>query len=186
MKLLLRAFPLHRPIFSWADILHLKESKEQADVILRLEPGEGIIRKPGRFPYPQLIKVPFGYIHSASKKDAAEWGLEKVKLLDELEKFNKGDYKILIGTKSISTGTNIYPTFNTVNWVGGGSEIVTKQGSMGRSTRWMKDRYKKFHKEKTQSTIWDFNVEGQHILERQLRKRIEYYEETGETVNILK
>ena len=134
----------------------------------------------------KLIKVPFGYIHSASKKDAAEWGLEKVKLLDELEKFNKGDYKILIGTKSISTGTNIYPTFNTVNWVGGGSEIVTKQGSMGRSTRWMKDRYKKFHKEKTQSTIWDFNVEGQYILERQLRKRIEYYEETGETVNILK
>lgn len=32
---------------------------EQADIIIRMEPGEGIIRKSGGFPYPQLIKIPF-------------------------------------------------------------------------------------------------------------------------------
>ena len=59
-----------------------------------------------------LINVPFGYIHSGSKKDAAKWGLERVDLTTEIERFNKGEIKVLIGTKAIATGTNIYPIFN--------------------------------------------------------------------------
>lgn len=134
----------------------------------------------------KLLEIPFTYIHSASKKEAAKNGLEKVDLKTELERFNNGDVKVLIGTKSIATGTNIYPTHNVINWVGGSSEIVTKQGTMGRSTRWMKKKYQKKHKEKTHSEIWDFDVEGQPILQRMLKTRIKYYEETGQKVKVIK
>lgn len=133
----------------------------------------------------KLLQVPFTYIHSASKKEAAKNGLEKVDLKTELERFNNGEVKVLIGTKSISTGTNIYPTHNVINWVGGSSEITTKQGTMGRSTRWMKKKYEKKHKEKTHSQIWDFDVSGQPILQRMLKTRIKYYEETGEKVRFV-
>ena len=133
-----------------------------------------------------LIEVPFGYIHSGSKKDAAKWGLEKVDLSVEIEKFNKGEVKVLIGTKAIATGTNIYPIFNMCNWIGGSSEILTKQGPMGRCTRWMKDKYAKYHKPKTHSKIWDVDVANQKILDSMLKRRISFYEETGEIVNRIK
>jgi superfamily II DNA or RNA helicase len=133
----------------------------------------------------KLLEVPFTYIHSGSKKEAAKNGLEKVDLKTELERFNSGEVKVLIGTKSISTGTNIYPTHNVINWVGGGSEITTKQGTMGRSTRWMKAKYKDKHKEKTFSQIWDFDVTNQPILQRMLQTRIKYYQETGEKVGFV-
>lgn len=134
----------------------------------------------------ELLEVPFAYIHSASKKEASKWGLEKVDLTEELEKFNKGEARVLIGTKAVATGTNIYPTHNTVNWMGGSSDITTKQGPMGRSTRWMKDKYAQFHKEKTHSKVWDFDVTGQKILSNQLKRRIKCYAETGEDVRLVK
>ena len=133
----------------------------------------------------QLLDVPFGYIHSGSKKDAAKWGLLKVDLTTEIERFNKGETRVLIGTKAIATGTNIYPTHNLCNWIGGSSEILTKQGPMGRATRWMKDKYAQFHKPKTHSKIWDVDVTGQRILDSMLKRRIGYYEETGETANLI-
>lgn len=133
----------------------------------------------------EILNVPYTYIHSASKKEAAEWGLKKVDLTEELERFNNGEVRVLIGTKSVSTGTNIYPTHNTCNWMGGSSDITTKQGTMGRSTRWMKAKYAKFHKEKTHSKIWDVQIEGQQILKSMLNRRIKCYEETGEKVNFI-
>lgn len=129
-----------------------------------------------------LLDVPFGYIHSGSKKDAAKWGLEKVDLTTEIERFNKGEIKVLIGTKAIATGTNMYPIFNMCNWIGGSSEILTKQGPMGRCTRWMKQKYAKFHKPKTHAKIWDVDVSGIQILGSMLKRRLGYYEETGEIV----
>lgn len=134
----------------------------------------------------KLLEVPFAYIHSASKKVAAENGLEKVDLTEQLERFNSGEVRVLIGTKSIATGTNIYPTHHTVNFSGGSSEINVKQGPMGRSTRWIKEKYKHLHKEKKFTQIWDFDVSGQPILERMLKTRIKFYRETGEEVKILK
>ena len=134
----------------------------------------------------ELLEVPFTYIHSASKKVAAENGLNKVDLTEELERFNNGEVKVLIGTKSIATGTNIYPTHHTINFSGGSSEINTKQGPMGRSTRWIKKKYINQHKEKKFTQIWDFDVTNQPILTQMLKKRIRYYEETGEKVNVLK
>jgi len=133
-----------------------------------------------------LLTVPFTYVHSGSKKDAAEEGLEKVNAQDEIERFNSGQVRVLIGTRSVSTGVNFYPTHNTINWAGGSSEIVTKQGTMGRSTRKLEiSKYRQFHKPKPHSLIYDFDVKGHHILENHLKKRIEYYEETGETVKIV-
>ncbi len=127
-----------------------------------------------------LLKVPYGYVHSSSKKDAAEWGLDKVKLQEQVDKFNNGEIRVLIGTKAIATGTNIYPTHNTINFMGGGSEIRTKQGPMGRSTRKLEiSKFKDLHKPKPFTRIFDFDVSSQPILEKQLEKRIGYYGESG-------
>ena len=126
------------------------------------------------------LKVPYAYVHSASKKKAAEWGLEKVKLQEQVDKFNKGEVKVLIGTKAIATGTNIFPAHNTFNWIGGASEIATKQGPMGRSTRLLeKSKYKDFHKPKEFCRIFDVNIKNNIKLDKQLAKRIKYYKESG-------
>jgi len=128
----------------------------------------------------ELLEVPFTYAHAGSKKDAEKFGLEKVKVKDEVLKFNKGEAKVLIGTKAIATGTNIYPTHNTANWVGGSSEIVTKQGAMGRSTRKLKgSKFEQLHVEKLYTTIFDFKVKGVPMLNKQLDKRISWYGEAG-------
>lgn len=129
------------------------------------------------------LKVPFGYVHAGSAKEAKEFGLEKVDSKEEVFKFNNGDTKVLIGTRAIATGTNIYPTHNVVNWVGGSSEIVTKQGTIGRSTRKLENSiFKDKHKPKHFSLIFDFDVENNGLLQKQLNSRIGWYEETGESV----
>lgn len=133
----------------------------------------------------KYLTVPYGYVHSASKGKAAEWGLEKVSSQEKVEKFNNGTIKVLIGTRAIATGTNIYPTHNTFNWVGGGSEIITKQGTMGRSTRKLEiSEYKHLHSPKSHTNVYDFDVTGEPILKKQLQKRVSYYSETGEIVKI--
>ena len=131
------------------------------------------------------LKVPYAYVHSGSKGDAEKWGLEKVDLQEQVDKFNKGEVKVLIGTRSISTGTNMYPTHNVCNWMGGASEIITKQGPMGRSTRKLEiSKYKDFHIPKKFSRIWDARVEGNGVLDNHLIKRIRYYRETGEDISL--
>jgi len=134
----------------------------------------------------KLLEVPFGYVHAASKKEAAEVGLEAVNSADQIERFNKGEIKVLIGTRAIATGTNMFPTHNTINLMGGNSEIITKQGAMGRSTRKLENsKYKNFHKPKPHSMVYDFDVRGNKLLESQLKNRIKFYEETGELVKIV-
>jgi len=151
-------------------------AKQESTLILVEELGQIAMLK-------KLIKVPFTYVHSASKKEAAEYGLLAVNTQDEIERFNKGEVRVLIGTKSISTGVNFYPTHNTINWAGGNSEITTKQGAMGRSTRKLElSRYKSLHKPKPYSQIFDFDVTNQTMLGKQLNKRIAFYEETGVNV----
>jgi superfamily II DNA or RNA helicase len=134
----------------------------------------------------QLLKVPYTYVHAeSSKKKLLEIGLEKVNKQDEVERFNCGKVKVLVGTSCISCGVNIYPTHHVINWAGGASEIDTFQGPMGRATRKLEiSKYAQFHNPKPFSTIYDFRVIGQDILERHLQKRIECYESTGEKVQI--
>jgi len=125
-----------------------------------------------------LLDVSFGYVHSAAKAKASEWGLDKVILQDQVDAFNEGKIKVLIGTRAIATGTNMYPAQFTINWMGGKSEIITKQGPMGRSTRKLEiSKFKDLHPPKPFATIIDFNVVGQPILKKHLENRIEYYEE---------
>jgi len=132
------------------------------------------------------LTVPYAYVHSGSKADAAVWNLTTVKLQEQVDAFNEGKVKVLIGTKAIATGTNIYPTHNTINWVGGSSEIVTKQGTMGRSTRKLEiSKFKDLHVPKPFARIFDFRIHGQPFLEKQLQKRLAYYKEAGGDIAFL-
>lgn len=133
------------------------------------------------------LGVSYTYAHSANKSHAESYGLRAVDSKEEVLRFNKGEVKVLIGTSCISTGTNIFPTHNVCNWYGGSSEVTTKQGVMGRSTRLLeKSKFKEFHKPKPFSKIWDFNVVGQPTLERQLKTRIGFYQESGGEVKYIK
>ncbi len=133
------------------------------------------------------LKVPFDYVHSAAKADAAGFGLETRKVDEIVEAFNKGHIKVLIGTSCIATGTNIYPTHNTINWVGGSSEVKTKQGAVGRSVRLLeKSEYKNFHKPKLYSKIYDFKIINIPLMENHLQKRISMYRETSDDIRYIK
>jgi superfamily II DNA or RNA helicase len=135
----------------------------------------------------ERLNIPFDYVHSASKAEASKFGLETRKVDQSVEDFNLGKIKVLIGTSCIATGTNIYCTHNTVNWVGGSSEIKTKQGAIGRSVRILENsKYKDFHKSKPYSKIYDFKVKNINILENHLQKRISMYKETVNDIKFIK
>jgi superfamily II DNA or RNA helicase len=132
-----------------------------------------------------LLKVPYAYAHSESSKLKLEpLGLEKVDTDDSVEKFNKNEVKVLVGTSCIATGTNIYPCHSTVNWVGGASEIKTKQGAVGRSVRLHgQNTYKGKCVEKTICRIYDFDVQDVYVLQHHLEQRMAYYADSGTTIN---
>jgi superfamily II DNA or RNA helicase len=135
----------------------------------------------------KLLSVPYAYAHSDSNRlRLSEIGLEKVDSQESVEKFNKNEVKVLIGTSCIATGTNIYPTHSTVNWVGGASEIKTKQGAVGRSVR-LHDQnpYKNQCLEKKVAHIYDFDVTGIYSLDSMLKNRIQYYSESGSSFKVL-
>jgi len=141
-----------------------------------------------------LLKVPYAYAHSeSSKMKLAELEassgvlLEKVDRADSVEKFNKSEAKVLIGTSCIATGTNIFPTHNTCNWVGGSSEIKTKQGAVGRSVR--KDGANPWRDKcapKPKSKIFDFNIYDQFPLKKMLEERILCYRDSGTEIKRIK
>lgn len=100
--------------------------------------------------------------------------------MEAVEKFNKGEAKVLIGTSCISTGTNIFPTHHTVNWQGGTSEIKTKQGAVGRSVRKLEiSKFAEFHPPKKKSIIYDFYLKGVESMVRHLKTRINHYKASG-------
>ena len=133
------------------------------------------------------LNVPFEYVHSASKADAARFGLETRKVDEAVEAFNLGQVKVLIGTSCIATGTNMYCTHNTINWVGGGSETRTKQGAVGRSVRILENsKYKGYHRPKPYSKIYDFRVSNISLLENHLQKRLSMYRETTNEIKFIK
>ena len=147
----------------------------------------------------ERLNVPFEYAHSASKKDAAKFGLGTRKIDEVVEAFNLGQVPVLIGTSCISTGTNMYPTHNTVNWVGGNSEVKTKQGAIGRSVRLLeKSEYKDLHKPKPFSKIYDFKIadtakEDEKAfkrifskIEKHLQNRISMYKETVDDISYVR
>lgn len=129
----------------------------------------------------KLLKVPFAYAHSEKKKARLEeLGLEKVDPAESVEKFNRNEVKVLIGTSCIATGTNIFPTHHTHNWVGGSSEIKTKQGAVGRSVR--KHEHNPWKDKcviKIKSIIWDYYVKDVESMIKQLGARVLFYRDSG-------
>jgi superfamily II DNA or RNA helicase len=149
--------------------LVLVEELGQIAMIVKLLQGSGI---------------PIAIAHSETKPARlAELGLEKVDPAESVEKFNRGEALALIGTSCISTGTNIYPTHNTMNWQGGSSEVKTKQGAVGRSVR-LHDQnpWKENCVEKQKATIWDFAIYDINLMERHLEDRIAYYSDSGSEI----
>ncbi len=129
----------------------------------------------------KLLQVPYAYAHSGTnKKELEALGLTKVDSQESIEKFNKGEVKVLLGSGAISVGTNMFPTHHTCNWVGGTSEIKTLQGTVGRSVRKLEtSKYAEFHPPKPKSIIWDFDVDGVEKMEDHLADRIGYYKLSG-------
>lgn len=131
-----------------------------------------------------MLKVPVAVAHSETKPARlAELGLTKVDRQASVEKFNKGEALVLLGTSCISVGTNIYPTHNTVNWQGGTSEIKTKQGAVGRSVRLgSQNPWADRCTPKDKSTIWDFDVHDIGITNRHLTHRVMFYADSGSEI----
>lgn len=136
----------------------------------------------------KLITVPMAYAHSESRKERLiELGLEKVKPAESVEAFNCNEVKVLIGTSCIATGTNIYPTHNCFNWVGGTSEVKTKQGAVGRTVRlWEANPYKEKCLKVPIKKIWDFDVIDVQIMRNHLKTRLEFYADSGSEIKTIK
>lgn len=128
-----------------------------------------------------FLKVPYACATGEKRKDLGE-----TDPVDAVEKFNKGEVKVLIGTSCISTGTNIFPTHHTVNWQGGTSEIRTKQGAVGRSVRKLEgSEYEKYHVPKNKAIIWDFDIVGVDIMRRHLKDRLDCYRDSGTEIKVI-
>lgn len=142
----------------------------------------------------KLLDVPYAYAHSESSKlKLAELEattgvlLEKVDRAESVEKFNKNEAKVLIGTSCIATGTNIYPMRYTVNWVGGQSEIKTKQGAVGRTVRKLTaNAWAHLCAVFTKKTVIDFRVYDQPSLKKMDETREEHYKDSGTEIRRIK
>lgn len=130
----------------------------------------------------KLLNIPFGYAHSETKKERLmELGLEKVDVQEQIDRFNRNEIKTLIGTATIHVGCNIFGMTNTIAWIGGSSEIKTRQASIGRSIRLPQaNPYASKCGPKEKVTIWDFDILGNFILERHLQERLKCYMDSGE------
>jgi superfamily II DNA or RNA helicase len=130
----------------------------------------------------KLITVPFGYAHSETKKERLlELGLEKVDVAEQIERFNRNEIKALVVTSCGHTGVNLFGMTSTVNWVGGASEIKTRQAAIGRSIRLPSaNPYKAKCGPKEKVTIYDFDIQGSYVMERHLEARMACYADSGE------
>ena len=131
--------------------------------------------------------IPVLYAHSdKSKKDLLKIGLEPVNNTEQVEKFNKGECAVLIGTSCIGTGTNIHSQNFTYNFQGGSSEVKTRQGAVGRSVRKLTGtEYEKFHPPKNKCIIFDFDVADSEKLKKMLEQRIECYKDSGTPIQFI-
>lgn len=134
----------------------------------------------------KYLTIPFGYVHSGSKKEASALGLDVVKAKEQILRFNMGEIQCIIGTKSLAMGVNLFAQAHSHNWAGGSSGIVTMQGIIGRSTRILSNsKFKQYHKPRSCVYIYDYDVTNKDLLKKHLEKRIEYYESTGGTITYL-
>jgi superfamily II DNA or RNA helicase len=131
------------------------------------------------------ITVPFEFAHggitnrlTADKKNLKDVIPEqywKSDIQGIVDRFNRGETKLIIGTSAISTGVDLQPTGCLIYLQGGTSEIQVKQG-IGRSTRVTEN--------KKDAYIFDFKVMGSAAMERHCDARIKIYETLGEVQEI--
>jgi len=136
----------------------------------------------------KLLTVPYAYAHAEVKKPRLlELNMSKVDVAESIEKFNKNEVKVLIGTSCISTGSNMFPVHTCFNWVGGTSEVKTKQGAVGRSIRKLSSSpYANRCVPKPKATIIDFCVKDVDLMKRHLLDRLDYYKESGTSIQFIK
>ncbi len=135
-----------------------------------------------------LLNVPYVVAHSEKRKERlVELGLEKVDNFESVEKFNKGEVLVLIGTSCIATGTNIFPCHSVVNWMGGSSPIKTKQGAVGRAVRFgHSNPWASKCLPKNNAIIYDFDIEDNWVMSRHLESRIDCYKESGTAIKYVR
>jgi superfamily II DNA or RNA helicase len=83
--------------------------------------------------------------------------------LDIVDRFDKGEYDVLVGTSCIQTGTDIKSVSCIISLVGLTSEIQIRQGVIGRGTRLFPG--------KVDCTISDYCVENVEKLAKHAKKR---------------
>ena len=134
------------------------------------------------------LTVPYVYAHAETKPARlAELGLEKVKTDEVIEQFNKHEASVLIATSVAHVGVNIYPVHTCFNWIGGTSEIKTKQAVVGRSVRKLSSSpYASKCAPKPKAAIFDFLVKDVELMKKHLSERLEYYKESGTAIKLLK
>lgn len=139
-------------------------------------------------PLLQAANIPTAVAHSEKKNERLqELNIPKVNPKEGVEKFNKAEAMVLIGTSCIAVGTNIFANHNTVNWVGGASVVKTLQGAVGRSVRLHKHNpWADRCTPKEKCLIWDFNVHDIYVTSRHLDDRIEYYKNSGSDIKYIK
>lgn len=135
-----------------------------------------------------LLTVPYALAHS--EKRAArleELGLTKVDVEESIERFNKNEVKVLITTSCCHVGVNLYPTHSTCGWIGGSSEIKTKQATVGRSVRHGKSNpWASKCVDKDKAILYDFDVTNNPTMKRHLDARIECYKDSGTEIRFIK
>ena len=119
------------------------------------------------------LTVPFEFVHGGASKDVKDvlpqeyWKCDTKAIV---ERFNKGEVKLLIGTSAISTGVDLRPVGCLIYLQGDASEIKVRQ-ALGRGSRLAPG--------KTDCWCVDFNVTGSRTMERHFLARKKIYETMG-------
>jgi superfamily II DNA or RNA helicase len=124
-----------------------------------------------------LITVPFVFLHGGASKDAKEYLPPQYwvspDIPEEVERFNRGETRLIIGTSAVATGTDFIPVNCLMNLRGGTSEIQVKQ-TLGRGTR-IGDNKKDFF-------YVDFCIDNSKTMERHVAAREEIYLDLTDSV----
>lgn len=116
-----------------------------------------------------LLDLRVAFAHgplNTEQKKILPVAFHKSEPLKLVEKYDAGEYDVLVGTSCVQTGTDIKSASCIINLFGLSSEIQIRQGVIGRGTR--------LHLTKTDCVINDYNVQNIDKLAKhaKIRKRI--------------
>lgn len=125
-----------------------------------------------------FITVPYVFCHGGASADAKEYLPQEYwvspDIPTEVDKFNRGETRLMIGTSAIATGTDTIPVEYLINCRGGTSETQVKQ-TLGRGTRIGAGKKSFFYV--------DFCIDGSTTMERHVGVREEIYRELTDFVD---